>query len=67
MDLFNVLTLVGGLALFLFGMKIMGDALEKKAGGRILREQMERKYPGASIFDVVKLRLSQYADERESS
>ena len=44
-----------------------GGGHKKKAGGRILREQMERKYPGASIFDVVKLRLSQYADERESS
>lgn len=35
MDIFNVLTLIGGLALFLFGMKVMGDALEKKAGGRL--------------------------------
>lgn len=35
MDIFNVLTLIGGLALFLFGMKVMGDALEKKAGGQL--------------------------------
>ena len=35
MDLFDVLSLLGGLALFLFGMQLMGDALEKKAGGRL--------------------------------
>ena len=27
MDIFNVLTLVGGLCLFLFGMNLMGQAL----------------------------------------
>ena len=35
MDLFDVLSLVGGLALFLFGMNIMGSSLEKKAGGQL--------------------------------
>lgn len=35
MDLFNILSLVGGLALFLFGMNIMGSSLEKKAGGQL--------------------------------
>ena len=33
MDLFDVLTLIGGLCLFLFGMNVMGDALERRAGG----------------------------------
>ncbi|MBE6734530.1 MAG: Na/Pi cotransporter family protein [Ruminococcaceae bacterium] len=37
MDLFDVLTLVGGLALFLFGMNIMGESLEKSAGGGLNR------------------------------
>ena len=32
MDIFNVLTLIGGLSLFLFGMSLMGSALEKRAG-----------------------------------
>ncbi len=32
MDLFDVLTLIGGLSLFLFGMNLMGSALEKRAG-----------------------------------
>ncbi len=35
MDIFDVLSLVGGLALFLFGMQTMGNALEKKAGGKL--------------------------------
>ena len=32
MDLFDVLTMLGGLCLFLFGMNIMGQALERRAG-----------------------------------
>lgn len=32
MELKDVLALIGGLALFLFGMQLMGNALEKKAG-----------------------------------
>ena len=35
MSIFNVLSLIGGLALFLFGMNIMGGALEKQAGGKL--------------------------------
>jgi Na/Pi-cotransporter len=35
MDFFNFLTLLGGLSLFLFGMTIMGSALEKRAGGSL--------------------------------
>ena len=35
MDIFDVLTLVGGLSLFLFGMNLMGDALERSAGSKL--------------------------------
>ncbi len=35
MDIFDILSLIGGLALFLFGMQTMGNALEKKAGGQL--------------------------------
>ena len=35
MDIFNLLSLLGGLALFLYGMDLMGKALEKKAGGKL--------------------------------
>lgn len=35
MDIFTVLSLVGGLALFLYGMDLMGDSLKKLAGGKL--------------------------------
>ena len=35
MDIFDILTLVGGLSLFLFGMNIMGSSLEKCAGSSL--------------------------------
>lgn len=35
MTIFDLLDLIGGLALFLFGMNLMGNALEKRAGNRL--------------------------------
>lgn len=35
MDLFDVLNLIGGLCLFLFGMTLMGQALERRAGNSL--------------------------------
>jgi phosphate:Na+ symporter len=35
MDIFGVLTLIGGLALFLYGMNAMGEGLEKLSGGKL--------------------------------
>jgi len=35
MTFFDVLSLIGGLSLFLFGMNVMGSALEKRAGGQL--------------------------------
>ena len=45
MDLFNELTMLGGLCLFLFGMTLMGQALERRAGSRLrsLLDQMTGK------------------------
>ena len=34
LDIFNLLTMLGGLSLFLFGMNVMGQALERRAGGK---------------------------------
>ena len=34
-DFFNVLTMVGGLAMFLYGMDAMGDGLSKLSGGKL--------------------------------
>ena len=35
MDIFNILNLIGGLSLFLFGMSLMGQALERRAGNKL--------------------------------
>ncbi len=35
MDIFHFLTLIGGLCLFLFGMNLMGQALERRAGNKL--------------------------------
>lgn len=35
MNIFNFLSLIGGLCLFLFGMNVMGQALERRAGSRL--------------------------------
>ena len=35
MDIFGVLTMLGGLALFLYGMDLMGKSLERQAGNRL--------------------------------
>lgn len=35
MDIFSILQLLSGLALFLYGMNTMGDGLEKFSGGKL--------------------------------
>ena len=35
MDFFSILTLLGGLAMFLYGMQVRGDGLEKLSGGKL--------------------------------
>ena len=35
MDFFDLLTMIGGLALFLYGMNAMGEGLSKLSGGKL--------------------------------
>ena len=35
MDFFDLLKMVGGLALFLYGMNLLGDGLSQASGGRL--------------------------------
>ncbi|MBQ7360307.1 MAG: Na/Pi cotransporter family protein [Lachnospiraceae bacterium] len=35
MDLFNVLEMIGGLALFLYGMNVLGEGLSRMSGGKL--------------------------------
>ena len=37
MDIFGILTMIGGLAMFLYGMSVMGTGLEKMSGGKLER------------------------------
>ena len=48
MDLFDVLTLIGGLSLFLFGMDQMGSALERRAGEG-LKDMLGRLTSGKAV------------------
>lgn len=48
-NIFNMLALVGGLCLFLFGMNLMGQALERRAGNKLrplLAKMTEHKLKG---------------------
>ena len=51
MDIFNVLTMIGGLCLFLFGMNLMGQALERRAGGKLqsLLDKMTGSVPACFL------------------
>ena len=51
MDLFGVLTMVGGLALFLYGMDAMGQGLSKLSGGRM--ERLLEKLTSKRIIAVL--------------
>ena len=35
MDIFSLLSMIGGLALFLYGMEVVGDGLKKASGGKL--------------------------------
>ena len=37
MDIFDVISLLGGLAMFLFGMRLMGDSLKENSSGALKR------------------------------
>ena len=56
MTIFDVLTFIGGISLFLFGMNYMGSALEKKAGGQLsglLSKFTSNKYTGFLLGMIV--------------
>ncbi|MDO4322688.1 MAG: Na/Pi cotransporter family protein [Lachnospiraceae bacterium] len=51
MDIFNVLTMVGGLALFLYGMHVMGEGLSRASGGRL--EKILEKLTSSTLRGVL--------------
>ena len=61
MSIFDVLTLVGGLCLFLFGMELMGQALERRAGdslrailGKLTTNKMAGFATGLGVTAVIQ-------------
>lgn len=61
MNFFNVLSLIGGLALFLYGMNVMGDGLTKVSGGRLelileklTRNQFMAVLLGAAVTGIIQ-------------
>lgn len=51
MDIFSILNMIGGLALFLYGMSTMGDGLSKMAGGKL--EGVLERLTSRRIFAVL--------------
>ena len=61
MDIFDVLTMIGGLCLFLFGMNIMGESLERAAGnslrtllGKLTTNRMLGFLTGMAVTAVIQ-------------
>ena len=61
MDIFDVLTMIGGLCLFLFGMNLMGDSLERAAGnqlrtllGKLTNNRMMGFLTGLAVTAVIQ-------------
>ena len=61
MDIFDVLTMTGGLCLFLFGMDVMGQALERRAGeglrallGRLTTNRLAGLLTGLGITALIQ-------------
>jgi len=61
MDIFDILSMIGGLCLFLFGMNIMGEALERAAGnslrtllGRLTTRRMLGFLTGMAVTAVIQ-------------
>ena len=50
MNLFSVLTMIGGLVFFLFGMNVMSGSLEKMAGGKL--EHLLRKMTANPLVSI---------------
>ena len=61
MDIFDVLTMIGGLSLFLFGMNVMGSALERRAGaglrtilGKLTTSRMLGFLTGLAVTAIIQ-------------
>ena len=60
MDILSFITLFGGLAFFLYGMKLLSDSLKKTAGGRLeklLNKATDNKFKGLTIGALITIAI----------
>jgi len=60
MDIFSFVTLFGGLAFFLYGMRLLSESLKKTAGGRLeklLNKATDNKFKGLAVGAVITIAI----------
>ena len=60
MDVFSFVTLFGGLAFFLYGMRLLSESLKKTAGGRLeklLNKATDNKFKGLAVGAVITIAI----------
>lgn len=55
MSIFNAIALIGGLALFLYGMNLLGEGLSKTSGGKL--ESILEKLTSNPITEIMEIML----------
>ena len=60
MDVFSFVTLFGGLAFFLYGMRLLSESLKKTAGGRLeklLNKATDNKFKGLTVGAIITISI----------
>ena len=60
MDIFSFITLFGGLAFFLYGMRLLSESLKKTAGGRLeklLNKATDNKFKGLAVGAIITIAI----------
>ncbi len=60
MDIFSFVTLFGGLAFFLYGMRLLSESLKKTAGGRLeklLNKATDNRFKGLAVGAVITIAI----------
>ena len=68
MNVFDVISLLGGLAMFLYGMRLMGDSLKENSSGALKRamEKVTNSHFKAFILGMLVTALIQSVSPRSS-
>lgn len=60
MDIFSFVTLFGGLAFFLYGMRLLSESLKKTAGGKLeklLNKATDNKFKGLAVGAIITIAI----------